>query len=77
MVEQEGVGYLTVEEFNRFGWAVHHSRTLISWLRVAGYIKSADADVERQHRRGHPSIEIVKRRKAGPWEPVEAAEGES
>lgn len=45
MTADEGVGYLTVEQFNRFGWAMHHSRTLITWLRVAGYIKSADADV--------------------------------
>lgn len=41
----EGVGYLTVEQFNRFGWAMHHSRNLLAWLRVAGYIKSADADI--------------------------------
>jgi ribosomal protein S27E len=39
------VGYLSEEQFNRFGWAMHHSRDLVSWLRVAGYIKSADADV--------------------------------
>jgi hypothetical protein len=39
------VGYLTADQFNRFGWAMHHSRDLVSWLRVAGYIKSADADV--------------------------------
>jgi ribosomal protein S27E len=44
-MDDESVGYLTADQFNRFGWAMHHSRDLVSWLRVAGYIKSADADV--------------------------------
>lgn len=43
------VGFLTVEMFTRFEWAVHNSRRLVPWLRVAGYIRGGDSD-ELKHR---------------------------
>jgi hypothetical protein len=53
----ENVGYLTEDQFNRFGWAMHHSRPLIAWLSIAGYIKSADADVAvATSREGHVGL---------------------
>lgn len=30
--------------------------------------------VRRQHRRGHPTIQFVRRRKAGPWEVIDDAQ---
>lgn len=44
--DNEGdVGYLTWPQFNAFRWARNHADNLVPWLRVAGYIRSADADV--------------------------------
>lgn len=43
------VGYLTADMFSRFEWAVHNSRRLVPWLRVAGYIRGGDTD-ELKHR---------------------------
>lgn len=43
------VGYLTADMFARFEWAVHNSRRLVPWLRVAGYIRGGDTD-ELKHR---------------------------
>ena len=45
----EGVGYLTWEEFERFRNAVNKARYLVPWLRIAGYIRSGDPD-ELRHR---------------------------
>lgn len=44
---EDGYGYLSDTEFRRFEWAVHNSRRLVVWLRVAGYVKSDDPDVGR------------------------------
>lgn len=51
---EDGVGYLTWEQFERFRRATENARVLVPWLRVAGYITSAAADV-RVHtsRDGH------------------------
>lgn len=48
------VGYLTWEQWDRFTRAVHTTRTLVPWLRVAGYIRSGET-TERVHasREGH------------------------
>jgi hypothetical protein len=43
------VGYLTADQYTRFQWAVHDSRKLVPWLRVAGYIRAGDVD-ELKHR---------------------------
>ena len=53
----EHVGYLTWDEFDRFRAAVNNSRTVILWLQIAGYIRSAEADI-RVHttRDGHIGI---------------------
>lgn len=46
---EDGIGYLTWDEFERFRRAVDETRRLIPWLRVAGYIRSGDHD-ELKHR---------------------------
>ena len=46
---EDGIGYMTWEQFERFRDAVNDSRRLIPWLRVAGYIRSGDHD-ELKHR---------------------------
>jgi hypothetical protein len=45
----DGVGYLTWDEFERFRSAVHKTRRLVPWLRIAGYISTGDHD-EMKHR---------------------------
>lgn len=45
----EDVGFLTWNEWERFTRAVHESRRLVPWLRVAGYLRGGDAD-ELRHR---------------------------
>jgi hypothetical protein len=52
--DHEGVGYLTWEEWRRFEWAVHDSRKLVPWLRVAGYIRGGDADEMKHRSSDHP-----------------------
>lgn len=46
---EDGIGYLTWDEFERFRRAVVTTRRLIPWLRVAGYVRSGDPD-ELRHR---------------------------
>ena len=41
----EGVGYLTWEEFERFRVAVHQSLIVVPWFRVAGHIKGQQPEV--------------------------------
>ena len=41
----EGVGYLTWEEFERFRTAVHQSLIVVPWFRVAGHIKGQQPEV--------------------------------
>jgi len=44
--DNEGdVGYLTWAQFNSYKWALNHATSLVPWLRIAGFIRSADADV--------------------------------
>lgn len=51
---EEGVGYLTMEQFDRLRNAVNATRLLVPWLRVAGYIRSVEADVKvHTSRDGH------------------------
>lgn len=47
-IEGGNVGYLTAEQFARFRWAVHDSRKLVLWLRIAGYVRGGEADVRVQ-----------------------------
>lgn len=49
MPPSENVGYLSYSQFDRFRWAVHNSRNLVPWLRIAGYIRGGDVD-ELKHR---------------------------
>ncbi|ALJ22063.1 hypothetical protein [Microbacterium sp. No. 7] len=42
----EGIGYYTVEQFDRLRNAVNNARALVPWLRVAGYIRSGEVDVK-------------------------------
>lgn len=51
---EEGVGFLTWDEFDRFRDAVHKTRRLIPWLRVAGYIKLGDHDELKQRSTERP-----------------------
>tara|TARA_R110002020_G_scaffold335482_2_gene550618 strand:- start:302 stop:898 length:597 start_codon:yes stop_codon:yes gene_type:complete len=46
---EDGVGYLTWDEFERFRNAVAKTRRLVPWLRIAGYIRNGDHD-EMKHR---------------------------
>lgn len=48
-IEEGNIGYLEPNEYRRFQWAVHDSRTMVPWLRVAGYIRGGDID-ELKHR---------------------------
>ena len=41
----EGVGYLTWDEFERFRTAVHQSLIVVPWFRVAGHIKGQQEEV--------------------------------
>lgn len=53
MTDHQHVGYLTWEEFVRFGRAVHNSQKVVPWFRVAGYIKGAQEEV-RAPSSNHP-----------------------
>jgi hypothetical protein len=53
-MDDDSVGYLTWEQFERFRRAVHDSRKLIPWLRVAGYIRGGDSDELRHRSADHP-----------------------
>lgn len=50
----EGIGYLTYEQFDRFRWAVDDAAKLVPWLRVAGYVVSGEVDVRIQSSSGRP-----------------------
>lgn len=50
----ENVGYLTVKQFDRLQWAVNDAAKLVPWWRVAGYVRSDDADGVRSPSFGHP-----------------------
>jgi len=53
----KGVGYMSKEEFEQLKWAIDYAPKITPWLRVAGYIKSADADIRVQiSRSGHVNL---------------------
>lgn len=51
--EQDNVGYLTWEQFDRFQQAVHKSLEVVPWLRVAGYIRGEVEEI-RSASANHP-----------------------
>lgn len=52
--DHENIGYYTYDQFNRLRNAVNDARTLIPWLRVAGYIRTGTDDIRvHSSRDGH------------------------
>ena len=43
-IDGGNVGYLTADQFNRFGWAVNDAVKHVPFWRVAGYIRSGEPD---------------------------------
>ena len=52
----EGIGYYTVDQFDRLRGAVNTARTLVPWLRVAGYIRGESTERIHTSRDGHIGI---------------------
>ncbi len=50
---EEGIGYYTVEQFDRLRNAVNTARRLVPWLRIAGYIRGESSERVHTTRDGH------------------------
>lgn len=53
---EEGIGYYTIDQFDRLRNAVNTARTLVPWLRVAGYIRGQQGERVHSSRDGHIGI---------------------
>jgi len=51
---ENGIGYLTIDQWERLQWAFHDATKLIPWLKIAGYVKTTDLDTRIQSSNTHP-----------------------